>query len=1373
MKIIHNLGIDFLLYIFFTKSLIQSLLHSKEITIPLEYSISEPLSIIQFDKIDNPNVISFYYQDSQNKIIYNYDPSKAKFVENKEIPSFLSSVVLIKKYILKAAPIYLYYDSDDSTSNKIIKIKYDENTFIFDTKIDYSWINSIENFGFVEVNGDSFVITISYTETTTNKVSMMYLDTKDNTVSKKSAVKSNYNYVQCFYSSEKEKLLCLFEKSSDSSLEYSLISPDSIETSTSTKSLGSIIITSKEMRIIKHPTNANSMVVCIILNDGITVNCYDKEIEEPIIFQDSNVFYTNTISSTLRNMRLFYLGTDLNLLLFESTSASRHYEIYTITKKQTTEDGILYAKSYSLSEQEYYFHYFANNYIYMFYTNSTNSLTMTVSEILETIIVKAEMNQSTLFSIDRRIYASQTIPITSKFINIPSSSVLIVGNPQEANQFFVTGTEINNFEMYYYFDLTNDNGKYYYKLLLNIYPEYCSEPDETGLQCIKCKTGSILDSTDGRCYNKDNVKDGYYWDDDLKKIVQCDVGCYKCKKIKIGLSECLECKENYFLKRNRCNTTCGDGYYSYRKECFTECPQGTIGVHNEDSGDKCISYEEEKEYYLLENKEKISEYDNISDITKKKEYLKDLTKMINEEVETNKTKLFLNVILFNQLYNKMLTDSEIGQYITPDIITKMIDKFSKEISLQKVSELEHSQLILIIESFIQFMNNLLSLTNDNFKTVQQFYKTYLQAILDSDIISDSLISAIIQANNKFLSIAINNNIEASTALNETLIKTSPDYLYNHSLFQNENNSIVMELIDINMKMVIKKNAKDSSYNSQSYNILSFPFKRANYSEDIVDYSINLSVSFYDSTSEIKPGEVLKIMKKEKIQNKLFFPTKSKDSFSSIGLIKYESYPYLNPQVKQNVSDSFYTIKLYSQEISEVKVNNTEEPIKIVLSKQNSNHQCVFFDERIKKLNNEGCTSEVLNDYIICTCNHLTDFSIADFNPGTFLYPDVDQTGVFVDRRIINNFEPFSILNAKNSVIVYIYIFMFVMYIIILTYSICQDMKGVKGSGLILEEDDFTRDERVVIYKNSIDDRIDELKENIQVRKKSNITPKSDTAAMERSRTGFQLKNSLIEGRNGTADTIMIEMQNKGNSTTNTLSKRNRTTLPQFFQNANLYFTTSPSSNQCFLPFKLIWIELFKNEYKLTSFVLGSSFTISRVNQVTVLLLRTVLQITICSFITKVHSLSEPIRIGHTFKTATISLLIAHCITFLFEIALSKVRIKKSNDIVKVNLLKYKKVFCFIIVYCFVSLIIFLCVANSIWVGLYMELNSRKIYLWADSLICFGLDHIVFESIIITAKAGIIVRLIKIDNSECTEYRVLKRSIFSLSEVFILYSLYES
>ena len=84
-----------------------------------------------------------------------------------------------------------------------------------------------------------------------------------------------------------------------------------------------------------------------------------------------------------------------------------------------------------------------------------------------------------------------------------------------------------------------------------------------------------------------------------------------------------------------------------------------------------------------------------------------LTKKINEEVETNKTKLFLNVILFNQLYNKMLTDSEIGQYITPDIITKMIDKFSKEISLQKVSELEHSQLILIIESFIQFIHNII------------------------------------------------------------------------------------------------------------------------------------------------------------------------------------------------------------------------------------------------------------------------------------------------------------------------------------------------------------------------------------------------------------------------------------------------------------------------------------------------------------------------------------------------------------------------------------------------------------------------------------------------------------------------------------------
>ena len=172
MKIIHNIGIDFLLYIFITKSVIQSLLHSKEITIPLESSISDSLSIIQFDKMENPNVISFYYQDNQNKVIYNYDPSKAKFVENKEVPSLLSNVVLIKKYILKAVPIYLYYINNDGTSNQFINIKYDECSIIFDTKIDYSWINSIENFGFVEVNGNSFVITISYTESAINKVTL-------------------------------------------------------------------------------------------------------------------------------------------------------------------------------------------------------------------------------------------------------------------------------------------------------------------------------------------------------------------------------------------------------------------------------------------------------------------------------------------------------------------------------------------------------------------------------------------------------------------------------------------------------------------------------------------------------------------------------------------------------------------------------------------------------------------------------------------------------------------------------------------------------------------------------------------------------------------------------------------------------------------------------------------------------------------------------------------------------------------------------------------------------------------------------------------------------------------------------------------------
>ena len=89
-----------------------------------------------------------------------------------------------------------------------------------------------------------------------------------------------------------------------------------------------------------------------------------------------------------------------------------------------------------------------------------------------------------------------------------------------------------------------------------------------------------------------------------------------------------------------------------------------------------------------------------------------------------------------------------------------------------------------------------------------------------------------------------------------------------------------------------------------------------------------------------------------------------------------------------------------------------------------------------------------------------------------------------------------------------------------------------------------------------------------------------------------------------------------------------------------------------------------------------------------------------------------------------------------------------------------------------STIILGSVFNSIWIDLYMEFYNRKVYFWYDFLICFFLDHFVLGILILIIKSGILLRLIKIDNPESYEFQFAKKFIFTLTDVFIVYSLYE-
>ena len=68
--------------------------------------------------------------------------------------------------------------------------------------------------------------------------------------------------------------------------------------------------------------------------------------------------------------------------------------------------------------------------------------------------------------------------------------------------------------------------------------------------------------------------------------------------------------------------------------------------------------------------------------------------------------------------------------------------------------------------------------------------------------------------------------------------------------------------------------------------------------------------------------------------------------------------------------------------SKIKISNLTHPIGIILQKPFASfNECIFYDESSQSLNNSNCLStQISKNYILCQCDHLTDFSISSLNP---------------------------------------------------------------------------------------------------------------------------------------------------------------------------------------------------------------------------------------------------------------------------------------------------------------------------------------------------------------------------------------------------------
>lgn len=108
--------------------------------------------------------------------------------------------------------------------------------------------------------------------------------------------------------------------------------------------------------------------------------------------------------------------------------------------------------------------------------------------------------------------------------------------------------------------------------------------DKTRLsECTECKENFFL-STDGNC--TPNCGSGFYENRELKKCVEClDKTCEKC----IPQNNCLKCKDNLVLLNGKCEVSCNLGYYETDdKEC-KPCIDPNCTLCNSQDPEKCYS----------------------------------------------------------------------------------------------------------------------------------------------------------------------------------------------------------------------------------------------------------------------------------------------------------------------------------------------------------------------------------------------------------------------------------------------------------------------------------------------------------------------------------------------------------------------------------------------------------------------------------------------------------------------------------------------------------------------------------------------------------------------------------------------------------------
>lgn len=161
------------------------------------------------------------------------------------------------------------------------------------------------------------------------------------------------------------------------------------------------------------------------------------------------------------------------------------------------------------------------------------------------------------------------------------------------------------------------------------------------------------------------------------------------------------------------------------------------------------------------------------------------------------------------------------------------------------------------------------------------------------------------------------------------------------------------------------------------------------------------------------------------------------NISSYGLILYNKYPLMSPNNK-NFSEKIISLRMFDKDFNKIEISNLTTPIDIFIKKPFKEFDnCIFFDSLKSFWGVEGCKSVDLGDIMLCSCTHLTDFSLSKYNPTILLR---DMANLITDAWIINELKIFKNLKFNNAQVIYIFLLITVVYLFGLLFTLKYDRK---------------------------------------------------------------------------------------------------------------------------------------------------------------------------------------------------------------------------------------------------------------------------------------------------------------------------------------------